>query len=115
MKFNYISYTQMVQDAVLTAQFVQNVPVLLSNSLNVTADDVIVVTITTASSSSSLSKRRFIRRDTSGILVSIAIPSGDVNTLQSLVSQTNSSLYSTSNGQLALLIDSSYPVIGSGK
>ncbi|KAI8887933.1 hypothetical protein K501DRAFT_174224 [Backusella circina FSU 941] len=95
----------MVQDAVLTAQFVQALPVMISNSLSITADDVIVVTIASAQSTS---KRRKRDSTTSGVLVSIAVPGDDVDTLQNMVSQKDSSLYSSNNGQLALLIDSSY-------
>lgn len=104
MKFTQLSYPQMVQDAVLTAEFVQALPVYISNSLNVTADDVIVVTITSATSGS---KRK---RDTSsaGVVVSMAIPTGKVTELGSLVGNTQSSLYASTNGQLASLVDSSY-------
>ena len=125
MKFKYISYSQMVQDAVLTAQFVQTLPAFLSKNLDVTADDIIVVTITSASgstssssgSSSSNKKRALLRKreDGSGVVVSIAIPGDQVSELQTLISQSNSSLYSNSNGQLATLIDSSYPITGNGK
>jgi hypothetical protein len=111
MKFNQLSYNQMVQDAVLTAQFVQALPVMISNSLSITADDVIVVTITSAQSTS---KRRKRDASTSGVIVSMAVPGDNVNTLQNMVSQQNSSLYSSNNGQLALLIDPSYFVKNNG-
>jgi hypothetical protein len=121
MKFNHISYPQMVQDAILTAQFVQTLPVLLSKSLGITADDVIVVTITSASAganaSSRLARRRaFAKRDdNTGLVVSIAIPTTEVDDLQNLISQRNSALYSSDNGQLATLIDSNFPIRGNGK
>lgn len=115
----------MVQDAVLTAQFVQTLPAFLSKNLDVTADDVIVVTITGADgsstsssgSSSSNKKRALLRKrdSASGVVVSIAIPADQVSELQSLISQSSSSLYSDSNGQLASLIDASYPITGNGK
>jgi hypothetical protein len=105
MKFHTISYPEMVQDAILTAQFVQSLPVMISKSLSISVDDVIVVTITSGTTQ---------KRDSGGVVVNLAIPSDDVADLQTLVSQTNSSLYSPSNGQLASLIDSSYAISNSG-
>lgn len=105
MKFHTISYPEMVQDAILTAQFVQSLPVMISKSLSISVDDVIVVTITSGATQ---------KRDSGGVVVNLAIPSDDVDDLQTLVSQTNSSLYSPSNGQLASLIDSSYAISNSG-
>ena len=127
MRFKYIPYSDLVKDAVLTAQFVQSLPVMLSNSLGITADDVIVVSITSADNNSATSsttgasdkrKRSFLQKrdaNESGIVVSIAIPSDRVDSLQTLINEPASSLYSSSNGQLASLIDSSYPVRSSGK
>lgn len=104
----------MVNDALLTAEFVQSLPVMISGSLNVSADDVIVVSITSAEGKGDSNNKR--RRDlessesksNSGVLVSMAIPSTHVPQLQQMVSSTDSSLYDSSNGQLASLIDSSY-------
>lgn len=115
MKFNYLSYPQMVNDALLTAEFVQSLPLLISKVLNITADDVIVVTITSATSqsksSSSPQKRDLSDNESasnSGVIVSMAIPGNSVPTLKQLVATPNSQLYDSSNGQLATLIDSSY-------
>lgn len=115
MKFNYLSYPQMVNDALLTAEFVQSLPVMISGSLNVSADDVIVVSITSAEGkgdSNNNKRRRDLEssesKSNSGVLVSMAIPSTHVPQLQQMVSTTDSSLYDSSNGQLASLIDSSY-------
>lgn len=113
MKFNYLSYPQMVNDALLTAEFVQSLPVMISGSLNVSADDVIVVSITSAEGKGDSNKRRrdlesSESKSNSGVLVSMAIPSTHVPQLQQMVSSTDSSLYDSSNGQLASLIDSSY-------
>ncbi|KAI8390149.1 hypothetical protein BD560DRAFT_2336 [Blakeslea trispora] len=122
MKFKYIPYSDLVRDAVLTAQFVQSLPVMLSKSLGVTADDIIVVSITSARDNTNIlttagahNKRKrdlFFKRDNSeqGVVVSIAIPSDRVDNLQTLIDEPTSTLYSSSNGQLASLIDSSYPV-----
>lgn len=118
MKFNYLSYPQMVNDALLTAEFVQSLPVMISGSLNVSADDVIVVSITSAEGKGDSNKRRrdlesSESKSNSGVLVSMAIPSTHVPQLQQMVSSTDSSLYDSSNGQLASLIDSSYFVASS--
>ena len=75
----------------------------------VSADDVIVVTIT---SGTPVSRRRRKRDNASGVVVSVAIPSTNVDQLSQLISETNSSLYSPQNGQLATLIDKSYPIRG---
>ncbi|KAI9478286.1 MAG: hypothetical protein EXX96DRAFT_570273 [Benjaminiella poitrasii] len=115
MKFKYLSYPDMVQDAVLTAQFVQSLPIMLSKSLSITADDVIVVTISSASGSDSKKKKRSVlekREEATGVVVSIAIPEHQVAELEYLINETNSSLYSTSNGQLATMIDPAYPIYG---
>ncbi|KAI9492799.1 hypothetical protein BDB00DRAFT_417663 [Zychaea mexicana] len=108
----------MVNDAILTAEFVQSLPVFISKSLGVSADDVIVVSITTAGSNSSDQKSSSKKKrdeeqldessSNSGILVSMAIPSGSVETLQNLVATPSSDLYDASNGQLATLIDTNY-------
>lgn len=104
----------MVNDAILTAEFVQALPVYISKALNVSADDVIVVTITSASGKGSSSKRR---RDlvasnesasNSGVIVSMAVPCQSVSELRQLVEDPNSQLYDPSNGQLAELVDGSY-------
>ncbi|KAI9245116.1 hypothetical protein BDA99DRAFT_291385 [Phascolomyces articulosus] len=108
----------MVNDAILTAQFVQTLPMLISKSLGVTADDVIVVSITTAGNDEKQSKQQRRRRrkretldqdkENSGVLVSMAIPKDNVEELQTLVETPSSALYDASNGQLAMLIDTNY-------
>lgn len=102
----------MVNDALLTAEFVQSLPVMISGSLNVSADDVIVVSITSAEGKGSNKRRRDLEssesKSNSGVLVSMAIPSTHVSQLQQMVSTTDSNLYDSSNGQLASLIDNSY-------
>ncbi|KAL0074422.1 hypothetical protein J3Q64DRAFT_1420479 [Phycomyces blakesleeanus] len=111
MKFNYLSYPQMVQDALLTAEFVQALPVLISKVLDISEDDVIIVTITSGSQQSGKKKRQ--TTDSTGVIVSMAIPSTEVTELQTLVASSDSSLYAASNGQLASLIDSSYKITSS--
>lgn len=105
MKFLRLSYTQMVHDAVLTAQFVQTLPVYISKSLNISTDDVIVVTITSAPAGS---KRKRSTDSGDGVIVSMAIPSDEVPKLQDMIKDRNSTLYSPNNGQLASLVDPSY-------
>ena len=105
----------MVNDAILTAQFVQSLPLFISKTLNISADDVIVVSITTAGNDESQSQQRRRKRgvydqskDNSGVLVSMAIPHDNVEELQTLVGTPDSELYDQSNGQLATLIDTKY-------
>ncbi|KAI8093073.1 uncharacterized protein BX664DRAFT_313163 [Halteromyces radiatus] len=122
LKFNYLSYVRMVEDYMLTAQFVQALPPLFSKALDISVNDVIVVTITSASSSSSSGQGR--KRDQvntqqqkdisdTGVLVAIAVPNQSVTPLAQLVQNRSSSLYDSSNGQIATLIDSQYPVSSS--
>jgi hypothetical protein len=108
VKFNGISYNALIENAVMTAQLVQELPALFSKSLNISADDVIVVSITR--SNQNISKRK--KRDVggTGIVVTMAIPETQVAPLKSLIADTKSSLYSPDNGQLPKFIDSSYPV-----
>jgi hypothetical protein len=94
----------------MTAQLVQELPVMLSNALDTSADNVIVVSITHSTVSST--KKRSDTSSSSGIMVSIAIPKTEVTELQTLVTNTSSALYSSDNGQLPTFIDSSFPITG---
>lgn len=94
----------------MTAQLVQELPVLLGNALDTSADNVIVVSI--AQSTTVNSKKRSDISSNSGIIISIAIPKTEVAELQSVVTNTSSPLYDSSNGQLPTFIDRSYPIAG---
>ncbi|KAG0165083.1 hypothetical protein DFQ30_009000 [Apophysomyces sp. BC1015] len=98
----------MVQDAILTAEFVQSLPVWIGRALGTSADDVIVVTITSAESHAKMRKRD----ETSGVIVSMAIPKASVSNLQQMIANPSSELYSPTNGQLPTLVDRSFPVTG---
>lgn len=105
LKFDYLSYPQMVADPLLTAEFVQALPMFVVSAINCSVDDIIVVSIT--SSGNSLAKRD---DTTSGVIVTLSIPSDSVASLQDQLRSPNSALFSPSNGQLAKLIDTTYPV-----
>lgn len=94
----------------MTAQLVQELPVILANALDTSADNVIVVSITHSTVTST--KKRSDTSSNSGIMVSIAIPKTDVTELQTLVTNTSSALYDSNNGQLPTFIDRSFPVTG---
>lgn len=94
----------------MTAQLVQELPVMLANALDTSADNVIVVSITHSTVAST--KKRSDTSSNSGIMVSIAIPKTDVTELQTLVTNTSSALYDSNNGQLPTFIDRSFPVTG---
>lgn len=89
----------MVQDDLLTARFVQSLPLLVSHSLNISPDNVIITTIS------------YLLDQDSGLVVSLAIPNDQVSNLQNLISNQTSILYSGNNSQLANLIDPSYFVV----
>ncbi|KAG1052547.1 hypothetical protein G6F43_005322 [Rhizopus delemar] len=99
IKFTHPSYSQMVQDDLLTARFVQSLPLLVSHSLNISPDNVIITTIS------------YLLDQDSGLVVSLAIPNDQVSNLQNLISNQTSILYSGNNSQLANLIDPSYFVV----
>ncbi|CAO3699954.1 unnamed protein product [Rhizopus stolonifer] len=99
VKFTQISYSQMIQDQVLAAQFVQSLPIFISRSLNISLDDVIVVAIAQFS---------LVGRDVPGLVVSLTIPNDQVSRLQEKMSDQQSTLYDPTNGQLGSLIDPSY-------
>jgi hypothetical protein len=105
LKFDYLSYPQMVADPLLTAEFVQALPLFVVSAINCSVDDIIVVSIT--SSETSLTKRD---SSTGGVIVALSIPSESVSNLQDQIRSPNSALFSPSNGQLAKLIDTTYPV-----
>lgn len=96
----------------MTAQFVQELPVLFSKSLNISPDDVIVMSITKSDTISSKGKKRGLSEDAgnNGIVVTMAVPETQVRPLQNLITDNKSSLYSTDNGDLPSYIDSSYPI-----
>jgi hypothetical protein len=112
LKFNYLSYVRMVEDYMLTAQFVQALPPIFSKALNINVDDVIVVTITSANSSGGGGGQKRDISSTSGVIVAIAVPNQQVSSLSQLVQNRSSLLYSASNGQIVSLIDNQYPVTG---
>lgn len=94
----------MVADPMLTAEFVQALPLFVNSAINVSVDDVIVVSIT--SSSTTLTKRD----GTSGVVVTLSIPGSKVDVLQEQLRSPDSPLFAPSNGQLATLIDTTFPV-----
>lgn len=94
----------------MTAQLVQELPLLLGNALDTSADNVIVVSI--AQSATANPRKRSDTSNNSGIMVSIAIPKTEVIELQTLVTNTSSPLYDSNNGQLPTFIDYSYPITG---
>ncbi|KAI8332297.1 hypothetical protein BC941DRAFT_437168 [Chlamydoabsidia padenii] len=100
----------MVNNSVLTAQFVQSVPVLFGKVLSISLDDIIVQSIVTDTTSGGDKKKRDTG-STNGIILAMALPSDQVSTLQNLVADTTSPLYATDNGQLPTLIDNSYPIV----
>lgn len=100
----------------MTAQLVQELPIMLSNALDTNADNVIIVSITKTTIPSIKKRLDSASINNNGIIVSFAIPKTDVNELQMLVTNTSSPLYSTKYGQLPTFIDQNYPVTGnSGK
>ncbi|CEP16213.1 hypothetical protein [Parasitella parasitica] len=112
IKFNGISYAKLVSDALLTAQMVQEIPVMLGDALETSADNVIVVSIQKAAAS--VSRKRSDASSSSssngGVMVSVAIPKNEVNELQALITNSSSPLYDSKNGQLPTYIDRSYPI-----
>ncbi|OAD79818.1 hypothetical protein PHYBLDRAFT_157346 [Phycomyces blakesleeanus NRRL 1555(-)] len=90
-------------------------PLFVGNALNITADDVIVITLTSAAKKTTNKKRdnEEYNTNSNGVVVTLSVPKDSVIPLQNLVSDPTSVLYSTSNGQLASLVDNSYPVSGS--
>ncbi|KAI9277343.1 hypothetical protein BC943DRAFT_332765 [Umbelopsis sp. AD052] len=109
LKFNSLSYVQMVADPLLTAQFVQAIPLLVSSAVDLTPDQIIVVSIISAGGIGST--RRKARRSTvGGIVTTLSIPSDQVSDLQLAIRDPTSNLYSTTNGQLATLLDTTYPL-----
>ncbi|OZJ05828.1 hypothetical protein BZG36_00941 [Bifiguratus adelaidae] len=114
MKFDAISYAQMVQDPVLAAQVISQFPTIIANSLGISPSDVVILSISSADLSGSQSmnmKRRGLvpRQATTGIIVTFAIPSDQVNNLQAQIQNPQSSLRSSAtSGQLGQLVDPSY-------
>ncbi|KAI8098781.1 uncharacterized protein BX664DRAFT_319585 [Halteromyces radiatus] len=110
IKFDYLSFSEMVSNSILTAQFVQSVPVLFSKVLGCGLDDIIVQSIVPSNNNNNKKKRD--TSTSSGVIVTMALPSNQVSNLQQLISNPTSSLYASDNGQLPTLIDKSYAVNG---
>jgi hypothetical protein len=109
IKFNSISYVQMVADPVLTAQFVQAIPLLITSAVDLTPDQVIVISIISANGVGS-TRRKVRRSSVGGIVTTLSIPQDQVDALQQAIRDPTSNLYSPSNGQLAYLLDTKYPL-----
>jgi hypothetical protein len=99
----------MVADPVLTAEFVQAIPLLISSAVELTPDQVIVISIISASGVGGM--RRKVRRATvGGIVTTLSIPQDQVDALQLALRDPTSNLYSSNNGQLAYLLDATFPL-----
>lgn len=101
----------------MTASLVQELPVLISKSLNISVDDVVVLTITQGNNNLTETnmRKRSDSDSQSGIIVSMTVPASSVENLKQLVQTPDSTLYSPSNGQLPTFIDRSYPVTKASK
>lgn len=91
----------------MTASLVQELPVLISKSLDINIDSVIVVSITGASNAN---LRKRAASDSNGVVVAVAIPHENVSELETVIKTPDSALYSPSNGQLPTFIDRNYPI-----
>ncbi|KAI8375422.1 hypothetical protein EDC96DRAFT_497245 [Choanephora cucurbitarum] len=111
VRFNDILYSTLVKNAVLTAQLVQEIPSILSNTLEITPDDIIVLTITQSLASSvNVNQKKRSVGASDGVLVTMALPKDQVQELQSDIYNASSALYQTSNGQLPTFIDRTYNI-----
>lgn len=107
LKLDGISYDVLIGDAIQTATLVQEIPVLIGNSIGVPPNDIFVASITRSALNETL-------YDDDGepiksIIVSIAIPIGLTDELQLAIDSSNSSLYSAPS-QIPSFIDRMYPV-----
>ncbi|KAI8094858.1 uncharacterized protein B0P05DRAFT_523711 [Gilbertella persicaria] len=113
IRFNSISYSALVDNALMAAQLVQELPTLFSNALSITPDDVIVLSITQSienAQDDDAKRRKRAESDNSGIVVAVAVPQTEISELQSVISNSSSELYSEKNGQLPAFIDRGYNI-----
>ncbi|ORX53571.1 hypothetical protein DM01DRAFT_73551 [Hesseltinella vesiculosa] len=98
----------MVSNSILTAELVQSIPVLFSNAMSCSVNQIIVLSIVPFQPSTN--SKRDAGASVPGVVLNMALPSNQTQTLQNVISNGASELYASSNGQLPTLIDSSYPL-----
>jgi hypothetical protein len=111
LRFHTLSYSRLVSDSLLTAQFVQELPAMISQALNISTDDVIFLTITSEKNDDNI-KSLFKRGKKKGLITALAIPTTEMNALSQLIQSKDSSLYLPVNEQIVSMLDRSYPIGG---
>lgn len=107
IKFNGISYDVLVEDYIKAAVLVQELPIVISNSLGVSPSDVRVVSITRSTLNEPQTDATGVPMEC--IIATVAIPKGRTRQLQAVIDSDNSLLYSGSS-LIPSFIDKAYPI-----
>ncbi|KAF9115592.1 hypothetical protein BGX27_007329 [Mortierella sp. AM989] len=118
LRLEHVSYYQVIYNSVLAAQLVSFIPAQLSTLLDVDINDILVLAIRDASSSSNGgSSAKFRKRDlvttdneNDAILLTISIPKNTYWSLNKLVVDQHSSLYTVSDVNFGQYVDPTFPL-----
>ncbi|KAF8924483.1 hypothetical protein EDD21DRAFT_20410 [Dissophora ornata] len=116
MRYEHVSYSQVINNGVLAAQLVSFIPAQLGDVLAVDPSLILVLAIRDGSASSA-QQRKLRRRGlvttslvTDAILVTVAIPKDQYWTLNALVNDKSSSLYTPGSNTFGQYLDQTYPL-----
>ncbi|KAF9328389.1 hypothetical protein BG006_008408 [Podila minutissima] len=118
LRFEHVSYYQVINNGVLAAQLVSFVPGQLAQVLNIESHLIMVLAIRDGSASSSNNKKRSLQRRGAvspdsvqdAILMTLAVPRSQYYTLQGLVENKVSALYLPGPNTFGQFLDPTYPL-----
>ncbi|KAI7832233.1 hypothetical protein BC939DRAFT_98934 [Gamsiella multidivaricata] len=118
LRFEHVSYAQVIDNGVLAAQLVSFVPAQLGPLLKVDVDQILVLAIRDGSTKANGGSGRRARKRAlvtsknvdDAIMATVAIPSKSYWALNTLVRDTHSALYQAGDTSFGQYIDSSFPL-----
>ncbi|KAG0021770.1 hypothetical protein BGZ81_008798 [Podila clonocystis] len=116
LRFEHVSYYQVIINGVLAAQLVSFVPAQLAQVLGIDSHLIMVLAIRDGSSSSINKKRSLQRRGVvstdvqDAILMTVTVPQSQYYTLQGLVENKVSALYIPGSNTFGQFLDPTYPL-----
>lgn len=105
MRFNYISYSQLVQDTTMRTNFIQDVPYLITNVLSILPSNTTIELLQNSPKPITSNGTTCYEQ---GVIVNMTIPYSLIPTLQNYVLTPNSSIHNISYSQLAPQVDGTY-------
>ncbi|KAG2213076.1 hypothetical protein INT47_011225 [Mucor saturninus] len=109
LRILHLPYDVLLDNSIMSTALAQDIPIVFSHALAMSANNFIVISIAKSNSSINNNQARN-RSDDPAVIVTMAVPPEVVEPLQTLVSTPDSKLYTLSLGQLPTMIDRTYPV-----